>query len=51
MKTATDKVQARYDRKLSRRIAKLERIYKEKKTRQIKVKVYKKEVKAKQPTI
>ena len=51
IKNATDKVQTSYGRKLDRRIAKLERIYKEKKTRQIKVKVYKKEVKKKLPKI
>jgi hypothetical protein len=50
IKNATDKVRDKYDRKLSRRIAKLERTYKEKKTRQIKSKVYKKELKPIEPT-
>jgi len=50
MKTATDKVQEKYTKKLCRRLAKIEKIYESRKNRQIKVKVYKKEVKAKQPT-
>jgi len=45
VKNATDKVQAKYAKKLERRLAKIERLYEQKKNRLIKTKVYKKEVK------
>ena len=50
IKNATDKVLEKYTKKLERRLARIEKQYESKKTRQIKVKVYKKEVKVKQPT-
>jgi len=45
VKNATDKIKERYDIKLARALSKAEKQYERRKNRQIKVKVYKKEVK------
>jgi len=49
-KDQTEKVKARYAKKLERRLKKIEKQYEIKKNRQIKKKVYKKELKDIEPT-